>query len=138
MSISVKKSGSWVAGQGFKLTGTGPGMKAGNVMSGGGGGGAYNWGAPIGNQDTQDSNIIADFVMSSNPGGGNQGIGLDSGNNGPGNGVYAVVVPSSSEWTSRSDYSKYRKIQFSSMVTSRNNSQYFRASIDGGTTWTNA
>lgn len=38
MTIKLIKSPSYVAGQGLKLTGTGPGMSAGNVMSGGGGG----------------------------------------------------------------------------------------------------
>lgn len=32
MGISIKKSGSWVAGQGLKLTGVGGGMKAGVTM----------------------------------------------------------------------------------------------------------
>ena len=52
MSIAVKKSGSWVAGQGFKLTGTGPGMKAGNVAGGGGGG-------PTGSGSAADPYVIS-------------------------------------------------------------------------------
>lgn len=121
MTIKLIKGPSYVAGQGLKLTGNGSGMRAGNVMSGGGGALASIAG-----------DIYGDFyftAISSN---------TQTDLAGWENLLPAVSISSGDEWSSPSTLMKYKLFQMSAMITGRNPTGYFRATIDGGTNWSNS